>query len=310
MVLYGGQGHYIVEMVDGASPPLNNDEEEEFLNQNFEYDSKYKFKFFRIKVSNISECDNVMVLSNESNVNLDDRGYNTSKIHVSEFESCLGSNNDLESYLEGERVSSFEEQCNSENDTEAKFVEHRNVTEDVDPFEDLVINPNIEKHGAISPIEWDRVSDDEIRDELHADPPGDEFSKEEEAQKRTLHNIPSTKKSLLNEKKNSLLPSELQNLFKFAKYFLIKSNNFENIEIAKVRSVWATTKGNENRLNKAFFDYQNVLLIFSVRESGKFQGFARINSSSDPRIKVNWIMPSRMNSNLLSNPFKIKWISK
>lgn len=195
------------------------------------------------------------------------------------------------------------------NTKKKSFVKISTVTsEDVDPFEDVTSATNeITDRKAISPIEWDRVSDEESenRDELHADVPGDEFSKEEEAQNSVRFS--GVRGHTCTSERGNHIDSRL---FRSTKYFLIKSNNFENIEIAKSRNVWATTKGNETRLNKAFFDYNNVLLIFSVRESGRFQGFARIIASSDPRIKVDWVLSSRMNTGLLSNPFRIKWISK
>lgn len=52
----------------------------------------------------------------------------------------------------------------------------------------------------------------------------------------------------------------------------MKSNNEENILISKQEGVWATPNSNEVKLNSAFNEFRNVILIFSVKESGKFQG--------------------------------------
>lgn len=46
--------------------------------------------------------------------------------------------------------------------------------------------------------------------------------------------------------------SEMKYLFKNTRYFLIKSNNFENIDLAKQKGVWSTPKINEIKLNKAY----------------------------------------------------------
>lgn len=46
--------------------------------------------------------------------------------------------------------------------------------------------------------------------------------------------------------------SEMKYLFKNTRYFLIKSNNFENIDLAKQKCVWSTPKINEIKLNKAY----------------------------------------------------------
>lgn len=66
--------------------------------------------------------------------------------------------------------------------------------------------------------------------------------------------------------------SQLKFLFKEARFFIIKSNNYENIELAKVKSCWSTRPWNETKLNQAFRTCKNVILIFSVKESGKFAG--------------------------------------
>lgn len=66
--------------------------------------------------------------------------------------------------------------------------------------------------------------------------------------------------------------SQLKFLFKKARFFIIKSNNYENIELAKVKNCWSTRPWNETKLNQAFRTCKNVILIFSVKESGKFAG--------------------------------------
>lgn len=66
--------------------------------------------------------------------------------------------------------------------------------------------------------------------------------------------------------------SRLKLLFKEARFFIIKSNNYENIELAKVKNCWSTRPWNETKLNQAFRTCKNVILIFSVKESGKFAG--------------------------------------
>ncbi|CDS37610.1 RNA directed DNA polymerase reverse transcriptase [Echinococcus multilocularis] len=105
--------------------------------------------------------------------------------------------------------------------------------------------------------------------------------------------------------------TDYDQLFINTKYFLIKSNNYENVEIAKKKNAWSTPIGNESRLNRAYYDSNNVILIFSVRESGKFQGFARLASPSDPRLHIDWVLPSsRMSMNVLSSPFKLDWVTK
>ena len=45
---------------------------------------------------------------------------------------------------------------------------------------------------------------------------------------------------------------KLKYFFKNARYYLIKSNNHENVALAKAKCVWSTPPQNEARLNQAF----------------------------------------------------------
>jgi len=106
-------------------------------------------------------------------------------------------------------------------------------------------------------------------------------------------------------------PTKLNYLFRDARFFLIKSNNEENIRIAKSRGVWSTPPQNESRLNKAFEEARNVLLIFSVKESGKFSGFARLTApSSHNMAPVPWLLPPGLSMRALGGVFIINWICR
>ena len=56
----------------------------------------------------------------------------------------------------------------------------------------------------------------------------------------------------------------------------------------------------------------NVLLIFSVAESGRFQGFARLASEceQDPDLQVKWVLPPSLSAKSLLGVFKLDWITK
>jgi len=101
--------------------------------------------------------------------------------------------------------------------------------------------------------------------------------------------------------------SQLKFLFKDARFFIIKSNNYENIELAKVKNCWSTRPWNETKLNQAFRTCKNVILIFSVKESGKFAGFARVSEAARYDLSpVGWILLGARN---LSGVFKVDWIT-
>uniref|UniRef100_A0A665TXH3 YTH domain-containing family protein n=1 Tax=Echeneis naucrates TaxID=173247 RepID=A0A665TXH3_ECHNA len=117
--------------------------------------------------------------------------------------------------------------------------------------------------------------------------------------------------------KKSFLPassdptSKLRYILRDARFFLIKSNNHENVSLAKAKGVWSTLPVNEKKLNAAFRSARSVVLVFSVRESGKFQGFARLASESHHGgSPIHWVLPAGMNAKMLGGVFKIDWLCR
>ncbi|XP_062340268.1 YTH domain-containing protein 1 isoform X1 [Osmerus eperlanus] len=105
--------------------------------------------------------------------------------------------------------------------------------------------------------------------------------------------------------------SKLKYVLRDARFFLIKSNNHENVSLAKAKGVWSTLPVNEKKLNAAFRSARSVILVFSVRESGKFQGFARLSSESHHGgSPIHWVLPAGMNAKMLGGVFKIDWICR
>jgi len=105
--------------------------------------------------------------------------------------------------------------------------------------------------------------------------------------------------------------TKLNYLFRDARFFLVKSNNAENVTLSKAKGVWSTPPTNESRLNKAFEESRNVLLIFSVKESGKFSGFARLASESRHDVpQVSWVLPPGLSARALGGVLKIDWICR
>ncbi|CAF1355043.1 unnamed protein product [Rotaria magnacalcarata] len=112
---------------------------------------------------------------------------------------------------------------------------------------------------------------------------------------------------IMDEKDRAALQSILDDTV----YFLIKSGNEENVSLAKAKGVWSTPPANENKLNRAFRQHRNVILIFSVAESKAFQGFARMSGEarhdSQP---INWVLPPGMSNRAFSGVIHIDWISR
>ncbi|KAL7671030.1 hypothetical protein ACOME3_005943 [Neoechinorhynchus agilis] len=104
----------------------------------------------------------------------------------------------------------------------------------------------------------------------------------------------------------------MNELFLYASYFIVRSVNSENVIISKQLNVWSTPPGNERRLNRAFRVNRNVILIFAVSDTHKFQGFARMLSEADHEtgMTVNWRLPSAFNASSFTGIIKLDWICK
>lgn len=60
--------------------------------------------------------------------------------------------------------------------------------------------------------------------------------------------------------------------------------------MSKAKGVWSTLPQNEANLNQAYKESRNVLLIFSVKESGKFAGIARLSTESRRDVTpISWV---------------------
>lgn len=62
------------------------------------------------------------------------------------------------------------------------------------------------------------------------------------------------------------------------KYFIVKSLTLQDLELSVRNGIWATQSHNEETLNKAFENSENVYLIFSANKSGEYFGYARMAS--------------------------------
>ncbi|KAK4802500.1 hypothetical protein SAY86_000703 [Trapa natans] len=100
--------------------------------------------------------------------------------------------------------------------------------------------------------------------------------------------------------------NENQNLYN-ARYFIIKSLNYQNIQLSVERGIWATQVMNEPILEEAFNNSAKVILIFSVNMSGFFQGYAQMISSIGWRRDNVWSQGNGR-SNPWGRSFKVKWL--
>lgn len=91
------------------------------------------------------------------------------------------------------------------------------------------------------------------------------------------------------------------------RYFIIKSLNYDNIQLSIEKGIWATQVMNEPILEEAFHNSGKVILIFSVNMSGFFQGYAQMMSSVGWRRDNVWSQGSGK-SNPWGRSFKVKWL--
>lgn len=106
-------------------------------------------------------------------------------------------------------------------------------------------------------------------------------------------------------------PTKLNYLFRDTRFFVIKSNNAENVILSKAKGVWSTLPQNESNLNQAFREARNVILIFSVKESGRFAGFARLHGESRRDVPaISWVLPPGLTAKALGGIFKVDWICR
>ncbi|XP_076020460.1 3'-5' RNA helicase YTHDC2 [Genypterus blacodes] len=98
-------------------------------------------------------------------------------------------------------------------------------------------------------------------------------------------------------------PSPMQP-FSSVQYFIMKSSHPRNIEVSQQKNIWSTTPCNEHKLNKAFLENNIIILIFTVRGSGHFQGYACMTSAVRQEDCQEWGLME------FGGVFSLEWIHK
>ncbi|PYH47294.1 putative YT521-B-like splicing factor [Aspergillus saccharolyticus JOP 1030-1] len=63
-----------------------------------------------------------------------------------------------------------------------------------------------------------------------------------------------------------------------SRYFVVKSLTIDDLEHSRQSNIWATQTHNEDQLNEAYENTDDVYLIFSANKSGEYYGYARMMS--------------------------------
>ena len=76
-------------------------------------------------------------------------------------------------------------------------------------------------------------------------------------------------------------------MYKNAKFFIMKSQDETSVLISQKESVWSTTFGPTKKLTDAYKNpqNQNVVLIFSINESGGYQGYCLMKGTPNQALK-------------------------
>ncbi|KAK3330290.1 YT521-B-like domain-containing protein [Apodospora peruviana] len=86
--------------------------------------------------------------------------------------------------------------------------------------------------------------------------------------------------SIVDESRASASPTEGGPQQK-DRFFILKSLTVEDLELSVRTGIWATQSHNEEALNSAFANADNVYLVFSANKSGEYFGYARMTSAID-----------------------------
>lgn len=91
------------------------------------------------------------------------------------------------------------------------------------------------------------------------------------------------------------------------RYFIIKSFSMRDVQISQAKGIWATQNRNEAKLNEAYENADNVLLIFSVNESRHFQGYARMASRIGDKHSPVWTQVD--GTQTWGGTFRVEWLT-
>ncbi|KAL4919391.1 YT521-B-like domain-containing protein [Aspergillus aurantiobrunneus] len=86
------------------------------------------------------------------------------------------------------------------------------------------------------------------------------------------------------------------------RYFILKSSTVEDLEISRQSNIWATQAHNEESLNRAFENADNVYLFFSANKSGEYYGYARMMSTIKDDESLTLEMPPRPEHHFSNEP--------
>ena len=114
-------------------------------------------------------------------------------------------------------------------------------------------------------------------------------------------------KSIESTREKKVNIASIEEISPNSAYFILKSISKINIAKSQKEEVWATSVKNTLKLVKAYLEYDQVILIFSVNESGAFEGVGIMKTFPSEKIKPKIF--GKHSKNIGYN-FEVKWIEK
>lgn len=190
-------------------------------------------------------------------------------------------------------------------------VEAENLNLSLDMGDDIKLD-EVNYESDVSSTTSESSSEPSISSVSTASSEKDRRSRHKRGRSKEKSPSPAAKRPRSKDSKKSYdYLTKLNYLFRDARFFVIKSNNAENVTLSKAKGVWSTLPQNEANLNQAFREARNVLLVFSVKESGRFAGFARLHGESRHDVPaISWVLPPGLSAKALGGVFKVDWICR
>lgn len=193
-----------------------------------------------------------------------------------------------------------EEEADMEFDTRSEASSDHQFSDDEPSMSEASHASSISRES--SPEKEDIEEEKETRKRKHSASETSVKSNDDSPEKKVKENTTKKKYDYI---------TKINYMFRDARFFLMKSNNGENIVLSKAKGVWSTPPQNEAKLNQAYREARNVILIFSVKESGRFCGFARLSGESRRDLPpVSWVLPPGLSARALGGIFEMDWISR
>jgi len=91
------------------------------------------------------------------------------------------------------------------------------------------------------------------------------------------------------------------------KFIIMRSSNLATLQLSVKQEMWATSRSTTELLDSYFKSFEHVVLLFSANQTGHFQGYARMMSAPDYKLRaLQW----GRSAGELGDNFKVRWLKQ